>query len=490
MRLEKLLENAGIECPEALRKTEITKIVTDSRMASEGCMFIAVRGHNTDGHDHIDQAVKNGAVVIVAEQMRDGCVGGAAIIKVENTRRAAALLYNEQCEYPCKSLKVIGVTGTNGKTSVCSALESIFLEAGIPCAVIGTLGCRINGKDAQLEGESLTTPTPAKLYPFLALLVSRGIRYVFMEVSSHALALERVAGVDFEYGIFTNLTRDHLDFHATMEEYFLTKARLFEKCKKRIFNIDDPYGKRLCAMYRGIFASVRGNGHANAENICTDNEGNRYTLSYNGRELDISTPALGDFSVINTMQAAIVAIEEKIEDAAIIGGLSRFFGAKGRMERIALAQAGFDVMIDFAHTPDAMEKVLMNIHAMKAPSGRIILVFGCGGDRDRGKRREMAHIASRLADFTVITSDNPRSEEPERIIADILKGIDKEKPHACIASRKEAIEYAIQLARKGDYVLLCGKGHEKYEIDAHGKHPFDEELVVRRAIEKKHRIDA
>lgn len=478
MRLDRLLAAVGAECPENLKTTEIKEIVTDSRMATKGCMFIAVKGHNTDGHEYISEAVKNGAVVIVAEQVRDGCVGGAAIIKVDNTAIASALLYNIQSDYPSRKLKIVGVTGTNGKTSVCAALESIFLAAGKSCAVIGTLGARINGKRSDYPTGGLTTPVPSELYPFLAYLASIGVEYVFMEVSSHSLALGRVAGVEFEYGVFTNLTRDHLDFHGTMENYFLTKATLFERIKRGVINTDDPYGKRLGAMYGGIFASLRDNTQIYARDVVTTLSGSRYTLCRDNQKYEINLCALGDFSVMNTLEAAAVALDAGISPEAVIGGLSRFCGAKGRMERISPEDLPFDVIIDYAHTPDALEKVLMNVRETKPTDGKIILVFGCGGDRDRGKRREMAHIASRLADFCVVTSDNSRSEAPETIIGDILKGIDKEKPYVSIVSRKKAIEYALSLACKGDTVLLCGKGHEKYEIDADGKHPFDEEKIV------------
>lgn len=489
MLLGRLFESAGLECPENLKNTEITKIVTDSRLACAGCMFIALKGNNTDGHKYIAQAVKNGAVVIVAEQVRDdGCVGGAAILKVDNTLRVAALLYNAQSENKIKGLKIIGVTGTNGKTSVCAALECIFLAAGVPCAVIGTTGCRINGTTCALVGGGLTTPAPDELYPFLAHAADTGVEYVFMEVSSHAIAMERIAALHFEYGVFTNLTRDHLDFHKSMEEYFLCKARLFEKSRFSVINTDDAYGARLAETHVGVHTSLCGKGDFCAADIEGGMYGSRYTLRYGKERLDISIPAIGTFSVANTLEAAAVALMEGIDRESIVRGLSCFRGAKGRMELLTGEGDAFDVIIDYAHTPDALEKALMCVRSLKRTEGRIILVFGCGGDRDRGKRREMAHIASRLADFTVITSDNPRSEKPESIISDILKGIDKEKPHVCMPSRKEAIAFALELAARGDAVLLCGKGHEKYEIDADGKHPFDEEAIVLEQLSARNEI--
>ena len=485
MRLDKLLSGAGIECPREISSLEIKSVVTDSRKATDGCMFIALKGNNTDGHEHVEQAVKNGAVVIVVEQVREWCVGGAAIILVESTKRASALLYNTQYGIFERELKLIGVTGTNGKTSVCAALESIFLNASIPCAVVGTTGCRINGVQSRLCRSGLTTPDAAELCPFLAFAAESGIKYVFMEVSSHALSQYRVEGLKFEYGIFTNLTRDHLDYHGTMESYFQSKARLFEVCRQRVINISDPYGKRLGGMYGGIFASARENAQACARNIeCTKN-GISYTLVYGGQEIEIESPALGDFSIINTLLAATVALCEGIDATAVKRGLSLFFGAEGRMERVSPKNSPFEVIIDFAHTPDALERVLVNAHATKREQGRIILVFGCGGDRDRGKRRQMANIASRLCDLTVITTDNSRSENAKDIIRDILSGIDKEKPYRCIEDRRRAIEFALDNARLGDTVLICGKGHEKYQIDGTGKHPFDEKKIVTEYLRNK-----
>ena len=487
MTAGQLFGAAGIAYPPHIADISISRIVTDSREACRDCIFICLSGHNTDGHKYIQDAINKGAVVIVAEQVRDECVGGAAIIKVENTRRAAAKLYNIQCGINTLDLHIVGVTGTNGKTSVCAMLESIFLAAGVRCAVMGTTGCRVGGR--QIEGGGgLTTPDVHELFPLLAKIAGEGVGYVFMEVSSHALAQHRVDGICFEWGVFTGLTRDHLDFHNDMEDYFLTKASLFSACGGGIINIDGAYGKRLADMYpHCVTCSVGGEGDFCATDVKYSPRGCEYKLKHRGGELPVSTSALGDFSAPNSLLAAVTALQMGIDQAAVIGGLSRFCGAEGRMERV-VTDAPFEVIIDFAHTPDALERALKSASYLRGDGGRVIVVFGCGGDRDRGKRREMGGIASRLADEVVVTSDNPRSERREDIITDILRGVDKERPYKVIVSRRDAIEYALGVARQGDVVLLAGKGHERYEIDTEGKHFFDEREIVRTAIEKKNDV--
>ena len=484
MLLGKTLESIGIECPDEYKNIEFSEIVTDSRKAKRGCMFVCLGGHNRDGHDYINEAIKNGAVVVVAERVRDGCVGGAAIVEIENTSRCAALLYNLQSEKPTERLKIIGVTGTNGKTSTCAALECIMRSAGMRVGVIGTLGCFADGRELSTNGKRLTTPEAEELYVVLRRMADMGITHVLMEVSSHALAFGRTDAITFEYGVFTNLTRDHLDFHGDMEKYFACKAKLFGQSHRGVVNFDDPYGKRLFETYGGVLRSSRTEGDSIARDIVCNGNGCEYTLGYKEKEYRIRVGAVGDFSVTNTQLAATVALDMGISPEAVIGGLAHFFGADGRMKRVMGDICPFDVFIDYAHTPDGLENALMSVRGFSRRDGRIILVFGCGGDRDVGKRKEMANIASRLSDFVVITSDNPRSEAPRKIIGDILKGIDKEKPHTVIASRREAIEYAVGIAAAGDTILLAGKGHEKYEIDAEGYHPFDEEQIVKDAIKK------
>ena len=481
MRLGNVLSEIGIECPEEYKSLEFKDIVTDSREA-DGCMFICLGGHNRNGHDYVQDAVNNGAVVIVAEQVREWCVGGAAIIKVDNTAKCAAGLYNLQYGKPTERLKIIGVTGTNGKTSTCMALDCVLREAGYRVGVIGTLGCFADGGALPFEGKALTTPEHKDLYAVLRRMADMGITHVAMEVSSHALAFGRTDAIEFEYGVFTNLTRDHLDFHGDMEEYFRQKTKLFGQSRRAVVNFDDEYGKRLCRTYRGALRASRTVGDTVASDVECGALGCRYKLRYKDEEYEIKTGASGDFSVTNTQLAATVALDMGIEPCAVVRGLAHFFGAAGRMERITGENCPFGVFIDYAHTPDALECALKSVRSFRQGRGRVILLFGCGGDRDRGKRRQMASIASRLADFVIVTSDNPRSEEPQSIINDILKGIDKEKEYTVIVSRRRAIEYAVGIAAAGDIILLAGKGHEKYEINALGVSPFDESSIVENAL--------
>ncbi len=490
MHLGELFAASGLVCPDEYLDIEYTDVTTDSRKVVKGSIFVAVRGYNNDGHEYINEAVENGASVIVAEQVRDECVGGAAIILIENTAYAAARLYNEHYKDILKNISITAVTGTNGKTSVCFMLESIFLEANYRCATLGTLGLRILGKPSTLCATGLTTPPASELYPLLAHLKNEGITHLFMEVSSHALATHRAAGLRFSCGVFTNLAREHLDFHKGMEEYFLAKASLFMHCDKKIVYSGDSYARRLARMYGGVVTCSREHGDLTAKNIETTLDGCTYTLGYKNNEYQISLGVLGDFYVSNSMCAAAAALECGISPDTVARGLARFSGVSGRMEAVALDGAPYSVIIDFAHTPDALEALLLCTRGMHAGRGRIITLFGCGGERDRGKRRQMGAIASRLSDLTVVTSDNCRGEPPMQIISEILKGVDKERAYKVIADREAAIEYAMQMLGRGDVLLLCGKGHEKYIDDKNGRRAFDEREIVRRiyaAANEKHR---
>lgn len=490
MRFEKLLFDAGLECPRELEGKICSGVVTDSRKVTKNCIFVCICGSVCDGHDHIDEAIKAGASVIVAENVRGVCVGGAAIILVENTRLTASLLYNSWYGSPSADLRIIGVTGTNGKTSTALMMLSIFEEAGYPCGFLGTVGYMSVGR-RQIREAEMTTPDPMTLYSALAEMKRDGAEYVFMEVSSHALAQSRVGAINFDTAVFTNLSEDHLDFHGDMEEYYKAKEILFSQCRRAVINIDDAAGWRLfrslensrmdkksCSLDEGDFCALMPRSMGSL--------GSEYAIKTANGLHRVFLPLAGEFQIMNSLEAAAVALMHGIPIDRIRKAFASMDGISGRMEPlVGHKKQNFDIFIDYAHTPDALEKLLRSVRAFKDDKARIILQFGCGGEREKEKRRMMGQIASRLADFTIITSDNPRNEAPDAIISDILKGVDKEKPYTVIADRRRAIEEAIcTYARRGDVLLLAGKGHETYQIDASGKHGFDEREIVREALRK------
>ena len=493
MRLGTLFGRAGLECPTEAEEIEIRNIVTDSRRVESGSLFICLRGMSADGHEYMDEAIKSGASVIVAEQVRDACVGGAAaIILHDNTRSVAALLYNAWYGNPTERLKIVGVTGTNGKTSVSTMLYEVFESLGYKAGLIGTVKClTVRGKVLRITSKdplaNMTTPDPEQLYCALAQLERDGAEYVFMEVSSHALALSKVDAIRFELALFTNLSRDHLDFHGTMDEYFKAKQKLFMLSRAGLIDTDSEYGKKLTLGCPCPFSTAsEASGDFCAKNVMYHGAaGSDYILKYPDGEIGISISLVGEFSVTNSMLCASAAIACGLPPKGVASALSQVKGAEGRMERVRIPTDDFSVIIDYAHTPDALEKLLKSVRRIRAPYGHTILVFGCGGERDRSKRKEMGQIASRLADFVIITSDNCRGEDPERIFSDILLGVDKEKPYSLIREREAAIESAVLSARYGDIIVLAGKGHERYEINKGVRRPFDERKIVKSACNKR-----
>ncbi len=497
MKLSELFGRAELEFPPESGDIEITQIVTDSRKAVEGCLFICIKGLHSDGLEYVNDAIKAGARVIVAERVCELCVGGAAAyIMLDNTRKATALLYNAWYGKPTEKLKIIGVTGTNGKTSVCTLLSELFENAGYRCGVIGTIRNYSADRKTVLPhcGNALanmTTPDPEDLYALLARMAEDQVEYVFMEVTSHALALHKVDAIQFDTAIFTNLTQDHLDFHGNMEEYFRAKQRLFTMCRRAIVNGDGEAGERLVKYLKDIncpavTCSVTDGDYCALYQDTKRIDGVSYRLQAPREGFDVFVGIAGCFTVINSLLAAATALEYGISCELIQKSFKQTKGVKGRMERVALpSTAEFSVLIDYAHTPDALEKLLKTVRDFRRKGERIVLIFGCGGDRDRSKRKEMAIIASRLSDHVIVTSDNSRSEDPKTIISDILKGMDKEKSFTVIPCRREAIELAVLRAKKGDIIVLAGKGHETYEINAKGRLPFDEREFVKSAFERK-----
>jgi UDP-N-acetylmuramoyl-L-alanyl-D-glutamate--2,6-diaminopimelate ligase len=444
------------------------------------------------------------------------------VIGVPNARLAMACLYDAWYGHPAKRLRLVGVTGTNGKTSVSTMLHRILRAAGIPCGLIGTVGCYLPHSDHPLAGEAaegmsgMTTPDPATLYAILARMAEESPSpktTVVMEVTSHALHLCKVSPLTFDLAVFTNLSSEHMDLHGTMEDYYQAKLGLFEVTRQAVVNADDRWGRRLLAeptpIHHYHICHAEGLAGLAPDRMCPAGEGTctRYyaeQVKFTGEDgvafklaspdirLRLRCPVPGQFTVMNAMEAAVAALALGVSPATVRDALALFGGVPGRMERVILPETDipYSVFIDFAHTPDALEKLLASVHGFRKRGQRIVLVFGCGGDRDRSKRKVMARIASRMADSLVITSDNSRSEDPDEIIGDILAGVDKESEFAVVPNRAEAIRYATRHARPGDIILLAGKGHENYEIDRTGKHPFCEKDIAVEAARKYHVKDS
>lgn len=457
---------------------EITDITIDSRAVKEGSLFICIDGQNTDGHKFAQSASENGAVAILAEKE---IFCASPVILCGNTKLEMAKIASKFYGKPEKKLKLVGITGTNGKTTVSYLTKKILEEAGKRVGIIGTNEILVGTENVGITSSTPTTPNSLELHKIFAKMLSMGAEYVVMEVSSHALDLYRVYGLSYEVGVFTNLTRDHLDYHKTMENYFLAKAKLFDICKIGVINNDDEYGKRLQNM--GLCKKLTvGTKDADivADDIEIDEKGVRFRTNYNGQSKETELNISGMFSVYNAICAIGTAIGLGIDIDTAIRGLSSEKGVKGRLERVP-ADTEYAVIIDYAHTPDGLENVLSAINHFK--KGRLISVFGCGGDRDATKRSIMGDIGTRLSDIAIITSDNPRTEDPQKIIDDILEGV-KGGDYKVIPDRREAIGYAMSIAKKGDVVLLAGKGQETYQILGKEKIHFDEREIVKEFLEK------
>ncbi len=513
--LATLCTEAGLSPPPLTEHIDILGVTSDSRRVSQGYLFVAIRGFHTDGTRYIPQAVARGAVAIVAPS-GTSVPAGVVHIPHEAPRLALAYLCDAWYGHPAKSFTLVGVTGTNGKTSVSAMLAHILKCAGIPVGVIGTVGTvGFSGQPLCIrslnETANMTTPDPEELYAILAAMAEEGKGYderpvVVMEVTSHALLLDKTAPLTFDWAIFTNLTPEHLDMHGSMEEYYTAKRRLFTSCRTAVVNADDPFGERLIGdpetaaetwyvchtspMYQCVDTHHAGRccNRVYAGQIkLMGAAGIEYRLMSPRVRLRVSCPVPGSFTVVNSMEAAVTAISMGVSPIRVKEALLTFSGVPGRMERVPLGDhVGFSVFLDYAHTPDALENLLTTAMRFRRRGERIVLLFGCGGDRDPSKRPLMAAVASRMADTVIVTSDNSRTEDPMTIISDILSGMDPTCDHVIIPDRREAIRYAVRYARMGDIILLAGKGHETYEIDKNGRRPFSERALVTEAADLYH----
>lgn len=493
MNLKQLCTAAELFCPPEAEDVEISSLATDSRRVVAGGLFICIRGLHTDGHSYIESAVKNGAICVLVDRYAVlSPVSSVIYLRCGDCRATCARLYHAWYGCPGDRLRIIGVTGTNGKTSVTQMLRAILERSLHRCGLIGTIGCESVGRPLEVsssdETANMTTPDPEQLYAALAQMVKDGVEYVIMEVSSHALALRKLEPLQFEAAIFTNLTPEHLDFHKTMSAYAQAKATLFQKARFSVLNADSPYASYMQRAALGTCLTCSAEDRQSdfyADEIEVGTRGVSYRLRSVCTQLKLSCPIPGEFTVINSMQAAVCALELGCVPAAVQGALVTLQAVCGRMERVRLPGADFTLLIDYAHTPDALEKLLQTATRIKSPNGRLVLLFGCGGDRDRTKRAVMGRIATQFADVVIVTSDNSRSEDPNKIIEEIVSGMDAAYPYAVIPNRKQAIESVVLSAGPGDLILLAGKGHETYEITKAGKVPFDEREVVKAAFLKR-----
>lgn len=466
----------GAICPEAIGDTEITGIAYDSRKVTDGNVFVCIKGYETDGHRFAASAAAQGAAVIVAADKLDVDV---PVIYVENSRKTIAKLAAVFYGKPAEKLKLIGITGTNGKTTITYLIKSILEYAGKRVGVIGTNQNIIGDKLLLTKSTTPTTPNALELQQLFTEMVCHGAEYVVMEVSSHALELDRVYGCEFEVGVFTNLTQDHLDFHKTMENYLNAKAKLFGISKKGVVNFDDEGGKKIAEKEEcaDIIKVGLGDGcDLKAQNLSFSSRGAEFEIVYKGNVYPAKIQIPGQFSVYNAICAVAAVLQLGISIEDVIAGLATATGVVGRVE-VVPTDTDYTVIIDYAHTPDGLENIIKCVKGFA--EGRVITLFGCGGDRDNTKRPIMGEIAGRLSDYSIITSDNPRTEAPEKIVREIEEGMKRtDGEYTLICDRREAIGYALDFAEKGDVIILAGKGQETYQIIGKEKHDFDERIEV------------
>ncbi|MCK9443060.1 MAG: UDP-N-acetylmuramoyl-L-alanyl-D-glutamate--2,6-diaminopimelate ligase [Tissierellaceae bacterium] len=484
MKLRDLLGNYEFKLLKGNIDVGISGIENDSRKVQKGDIFVAEKGYTADGHEFINSAIDKGAVAVVLEREME-IAQDIVVVKVEDSIDALAWLSNSFFGNPWDSLDTIGITGTNGKTSTSYFIKKIFEEEGKKTGIIGTMGAIIGDEEISIDN---TTPNSLTIQNILKQMVTGKLDTVIMEVSSHALELKRVNYMFFDVGLFTNLTKDHLDYHKTMDSYFQSKVKLFSKTRKyNIINIDDQYGKKLANLIGDeiplLTYGIKNKSDVYASDIKLTLNKVGFKLYTPKGNIPVTLNIPGEFSVYNALAAATCAIAYDIDLDTIKRGLESIEGIKGRFE-VVPTNTDYTVIIDFAHTADGLEKVLTVIDEFA--KGRKIVVFGAGGNRDRSKRPEMGETVGNHADISIVTSDNPRFEEPENIINDILIGMMRTKgEYVKIVDRKKAIEYALDIAKPQDIILLAGKGHELYTIVKGETVPFDERQIVLEHLKKK-----
>ena len=473
MKLKKLIENLEVIRCTADPETEITGLCYDSRKAQPGSLFVAIRGFSTDGHRYIPKARELGASVVVCQEAPEGDV---PYVLVSDCRLALALLSREFFGNPASEMTIIGITGTSGKTSSSYLTKHLLEETlGAKVGLIGTNGNMIGQEMLHTEH---TTPESYELHQLFRRMADAGCSHVVMEVSSHSLTLSRVAGITFDVAVYTNLSQDHLDLHGSMEEYARAKQQLFSMCRKACVNMDDDWAsfmveKAQCPILR--FSAEKQEAELTANDIRLNAESVRFAAVYGGEIAMTKLKIPGHFSVLNALGVMAAGLSLGISLSACAEAMGTAQGVKGRLELVP-TDGDYSIIIDYSHKPDALEKVLKILRPITR--GRLISLFGCGGDRDRLKRPIMGRISEELADLSIVTSDNPRTEDPMAIIEEIVAGMTRKGGHKVICDRVEAICWAIDNAAPGDVILLAGKGHEDYQIVGHEKRHMDEREIV------------
>lgn len=453
----------------------------DSRKIKSGDIFVAVSGLRADGHAFIPKAIENGAEIIIAEH-NVSVPENVALLIVENSRILINKLALALLDNPQKKLRFVGITGTNGKTTVATLVYQILTYLGERAALLGTVARIIGGKT---EASKYTTADPVELADDLREIAECDTEFVSMEVSSHALDQDRVSGIDFEVAAFTNLTLDHLDYHKTMEAYAASKQKLFSQMLERgsaVINGDDPYGSYMAESVRGKTYMFGQNIHLPYRLRINSNQATGLSLTVNS--LPVESPLVGEFNAYNVAQAFLICTSLGFEPEDITRALRDAKGAPGRLDRVTIDADRFypHVFVDYAHTPDALEKVSSTLNSVRQPHQQLIIVFGCGGDRDRSKRPVMGRIAETFGDRVIVTSDNPRTEDPETIIDEIYKGMEHPDEAERISDRKKAIIHAVTSSNEDDIILIAGKGHEDYQEINGKRHPFDDRKIASEAI--------
>ncbi|NLI90415.1 MAG: UDP-N-acetylmuramoyl-L-alanyl-D-glutamate--2,6-diaminopimelate ligase [Epulopiscium sp.] len=482
MKLKEILNNISYECVQGSLDLQIEAITYDSRVKTKDGLFICIEGYTVDGHNYIKPAIENGArAIIIQKDINIDIAEDITIIKVEDTRSSMATISSNYYKHPSKDLKLVGITGTNGKTTTAHLIAWILESVSNKIGIIGTIENRIGSQVIKAEH---TTPESLDLQRILSMMKAEDVSHAVMEVSSHALELDRVKGTEYKVGVFTNLSQDHLDFHKTLDNYLDAKTKLFTMCEKGVINIDDPSSAKILDMegFESYTFGIDKDADFKGENIEITDKGVNFDLIMGTSKYPVFMPIPGKFSVYNALAAiaSTYLMGIRLEDA--ISTLSNVPGVPGRVQRIS-SHKGFSVIVDYAHTPDGLENVLKTVNEFT--KSKVITVFGCGGDRDKSKRPIMGQVAGKYSDYTIITSDNPRSEDPESILKDIEEGIkESDWEYEKIIDREMAIKAAIKMAQKGDVIVIAGKGHEDYQILKDRIIHFDDVEIVNKYLQE------